>query len=181
MSTEPTTASTTSRQAGAVVRDVPRDPPAAATTTTTPTRTARRPPRTTPTSTTTLALLEDRHGDDAIMGDENQHKKRARCLGKETSQGTNKVQQTASKKKTSRGTNKVQQTASKSEDKKTVRTGTRSSRAGQQHGESPFFSLASTTPMTQHSPGRPPLPDSDNDSVQSLSSVDSAAMMLLCN
>jgi hypothetical protein len=32
--------------------------------------------------------------------------------------------------------------------------------------------------MTQHSP-RPPLPDSDNDSVESVGSVDSAAMLML--
>jgi hypothetical protein len=175
MSTEqPMTASTTSCKAGAVVRDVlPRDPPTAATTTTTPTRTARRhPPSPTPTSTTTLAsILEDLHGDDAIMGDEHQHKKRARSEH-------SRSKRPRSEKETSQGTKQVQQTASKSEDKKTVRTGTSSSHAGQQHGESSFFSLSTPTFMTQHRLG-PPLPDSDNDSVESLDSEDSAVMLML--
>jgi hypothetical protein len=174
MSTEPmTAASTTSRKAG-VVRDVPRDPPTSATTTTTPTRTARHPPSTTPTSTTTLAsILEDLRGEDAIMGDEQQHKKRARS---ELSQS----ERPRSEKETSQGTKKVQQTASKSEDKKTDRTGTSSSRAGQQHdGESPFFSLSSPTPVTHCIQG-PSLPDSDDDSVESAGSVDSTMMLMLC-
>jgi hypothetical protein len=174
MGTAPmTAASTTSRKAG-VVRDVPRDPPTSAATLTIPTRTARHPPSTTPTSTTTLAsILEDLRGEDATMGDEQQHKKRA-CS--ELSQS----ERPRSEKETSQGTKKVQQTASKSEDKKTDRTGTGSSCAGQQHnGESPFFSLSSPTPATHCIQG-PSLPDSDNDSVESAGSVDSTMMLMLC-
>jgi hypothetical protein len=106
------------------------------------------------------------------MNDEQQHKKRARS-------GHGQRKRTRSEEETSKCKKQVQQTASKSEDKKTVTTGTSSSRAGQQQGESPFFSLCSSTPMTQHITG-PPLPYSDNDSVESVGSVDSTAMLMLC-